>query len=107
MGVRYKGQAVFKLGLVRHAHQIKFASDKGSQITTCKAQEEVPLFEQSDVWVLQFDLAYNEAGQRNNGPFPAHIATTGKRPDGIMFSDKLKAVMWLELSSPWAKNLTE
>ena len=70
-------------------------------------EEEVPLFEQSDDWVLQFDLAYNEDGQRKNGPFPAHIATTGKRPDGIMFSDKLKAVMWLELPSLWEENLTK
>ena len=64
-------------------------------MTSRKVRGEVPLFEQSDGWVLQFDLAYNEDGQRKNGPFPAHIATMGKRPDGIMFSDKLKAVTWL------------
>ena len=34
-------------------------------------------------------------------------ATTGKRPDGIMFSDKLKPVMWLKLTSQWEENLTE
>ena len=74
--LRNKGHAALKLGLVRPARQIKFASDKGNQITTRKVEEEVPLFEQSDDWVLQFDLAYNEDGQRKNGPFPAHIATT-------------------------------
>ena len=62
-------------------------------MTTDKVEEEVPLFEQSDDWVLQFGLAYNEDGQRKNGRFLAHIATTGKRPDGIMFSENLKSVM--------------
>ena len=52
----------------------------------------------------QFDLAYNEDWQRNIAPFPAHIATTADRPDGIIFS---KAVLWLELTSPWKENLTE
>ena len=82
---------------MRPARQIKFASDKGNQITTGKLEEEAPLFEQSDDWILHIDVAYNEDGQRKNGPFPA---TTAKRPDGIMFSDKLKAVKWLELTSP-------
>ena len=80
--LKKKGQTVFKLGLVWPARQIKFASDKGNQITTRKVEEEFPLFKQSGDWMLQFDLAYNEDGQRKNGPFPAHIATTGKRPDG-------------------------
>ena len=69
--------------------------------------EEVPLHEQSHDSVLQFDLAYNEDGQRQNGPFPAHIDTTGKQPDGIVFSDKLKSVIWLELTSLWEENLRE
>ena len=67
---------------------IKFSSDKCNQITTGKDKEKVPLFEESDDWVLRFDLAYNEDGS-DNRPFPAHIATTGNRPDGILFSDKL------------------
>ena len=87
MDVSYRGQAVFKLGLVQPACQKKLASGKGNQIITRKVEEGVPLFEQSDYWVLQFDLAYNEDGQRKNGPFLARISTTGKRPDGIMFWD--------------------
>ena len=51
-------------------------------------------------------LINNEDAQCKNGPFPAHIATIGKRPDEIIFSDKLKAVLWLELTSPWEENLT-
>ena len=114
MGVRYRGQAVFKLGLVQPARQIKFASDKGSQITTdhntqsgkrrCYYSSKAMI---GDDWVLQFDLAYNDVGQRKNGPFSARIATTGKWLDGIMFSDKLEAVMWLELTSTWEYNLAE
>ena len=76
-------------------------------ITTRSVEVEVPLFEQSDDWVLQFDLAYNEDGQGKNGPFSAHIATKGQRPDGVKFSEKLKALMWLKLTSLWGGNLTE
>ena len=65
------------------------------------------MFEQSDDWVLQFDLDYKTDGQRKNGPFPVHITPAEQRPDGIMFSDKLKTVMWLELTSPWEENLTD
>ena len=75
------------------AHQIKFASHKGNQIATGKVEEKVTLLEQSDDWVPQSDVAYNEDGQRQNGPFTAQIATTGKRSDGIVFSDKLKLLM--------------
>ena len=39
-------------------------------------------------------------------PFPTHIASTGKQPDGVMWSDKLKMVMWIELTSPWEENMT-
>ena len=63
---------------------------------TGKVEEKVLLVERSDDWVIQFALGYNEDGQRKNGPFPVHIATTGKGPDKIMFLDKLKSAMWLE-----------
>ena len=103
----HRGRAVLKLGLKQPPHQIKFASDKGNRISTRSVEAEVPLFEQSDDWVLQFDLDYKKDGQRKNGPFPVHITPTEQRPDGIMFSDKLKTVMWLELTSPWEENLTD
>ena len=57
--------------------------------------------------MVQFDLDRKEDEQRKNGPFPAHIAATAKRPDGVMYSDKLKSVMWLKLTSPWVENLTD
>ena len=50
------------------------------------------LFEQSDDWETQFDLQPHEGATsdlKNHGPFPAHIATSSRRPDGLMWSDKL------------------
>ena len=32
--------------------------------------------------------------------------STGRRPDGVMWSDKLKMVMWIVLTSPWEENMT-
>ena len=55
--------------------------------------------------MLQFDLNFD--GQTKNKPFPAHIAASGRRPDGLIFSDKLKKVVWIELTSPWEENLTK
>ena len=48
----------------------------------------------------------NPCPDPNPNPFPAHIATTGKRLNGFMVLDKLKSVMWLDLTSPWEENLT-
>ncbi len=98
---------MLKRGFKRAACQIKFTSDKGNKINTATVEEKVPLFEQSDDWELMFDVDYEQGKQRKNAPFPAHITTTDKRPDGVMFSDKLKTVMWLELTSPWEDNLTD
>jgi hypothetical protein len=69
------------------------------------------LFERSDDWQIQFDLVPQDGCETKecipNGVFPPHIAATAKRPDGIMWSDKLKTVMWIELTSPWEDNLTK
>ena len=109
--LKNKGRALhlakLKRGFKRAACQIKFTSDKGNKINTATVEEKVPLFEQSDDWELIFDVNYEQGKQRKNSPFPAHITTTDKRPDGVMFSDKLKTVMWLELTSPWEDNLTD
>ena len=67
-------------------------------------------FELSDDWQLQFDLPQQDGDAKQecnpNQPFPPHIALTGRRPDGVMWSDKLKMVMWIELTSPWEENMT-
>ena len=67
-------------------------------------------FELSDVGQLQFDLPQQDGDAEqecNPGqPFPPHIASTIKRPDGITWSDKLKMLMWMELTSPWEANMT-
>ena len=44
-------------------------------------------------------------GQKKNTPFPAHIgdgeSAFSSRPDLIIFSDKLKHILYIELTSPW------
>merc|ERR1711964_293784 len=60
---------------------------------------------QSDDWQLQFDLHCPEDGQIKDRPFPPHIVATPLRPDGLLWSDKLKTVIWVELTSPWEENL--
>ena len=46
-------------------------------------------------------------GQKRNTPFPPHIAAVSRRPDGVMWSDKLKTVAWVELTSPWEENMSK
>ena len=63
------------------------------------------VLEQSDDWVLQVDLTIPGDGQKKNTPFPAHIGdgefATPSRPDMIIFSNKLKSLLYIELTSPW------
>jgi hypothetical protein len=65
------------------------------------------LFETSDDWKLQFDVCVKKDGQTKNAPFPPHIAASKCRPDGVIWSDKLKKVLWIELTSPWEENLND
>ena len=50
----------------------------------------MPLFEASDDWQLRFDLKVECDGLSKNKPFPPHILAASRRPDGVMWSDKLK-----------------
>ena len=63
------------------------------------------VLEQSHDWVLQVDLTIPRDGQKRNTPFPAHIgdgeSAFSSRPDLIIFSDKLKHILYIELTSPW------
>ena len=68
-------------------------------------RQEEALFESSDDWTIQFDLDVPEDGQKKNQPFPIHIAEIAKRPDGLVFSDKLKTLIYIELTSPWEENM--
>ena len=38
-------------------------------------------------------------------PFPAHIAAVAKRPDGLIYSEKLKKLVYIELTAPWEENM--
>ena len=64
------------------------------------------LFESSDDWELQFDVSTKD-GQTKNAVFPPHILASRLRPDGVMWSDKLRTVAWVELTSPWEENMTK
>ena len=99
--MRNEGKAGLKLGRCRKSSQpIKFKSASGAAFAApSTSQEVVPLFKQSDDWVLQFNLNFD--GQTKN----KH--RSNRRPDGLIFSDKLKKVVWIELTSPWEDNLTK
>ena len=63
------------------------------------------VLEQSDDWILQVDLTIPGDGQKKRTQFPAHISdgesAFSSRPDLIIFSDKLKHILYIELTSPW------
>ena len=66
---------------------------------------EVGRLESSDDWTIQFDLNVPEDNQSKHQPFPPHIASIAKRPDGLVFSDKLKTLICIELTAPWEENM--
>ena len=72
-----------------------------------KVEKKKPLFETSEIWKLQLDVCVEKYGQVKNSPFPPHIAASKYRPDGVIWSDKLKKVLWIELTSAWEENLNE
>ena len=45
-------------------------------------------------------------GQVSHASFPLHLAAIKKWPDRIIYSDKLKKVLWIELTPPWEEYLT-
>ena len=117
-----RGRARLKQGMVEKPHQTSFVSNgllspvgpvNSSQAARATKSKKVhatsspqkALFEQSDDWTVQFDLGVPEVGQMKNQPFPAHIAAVAKRPDGLMYSDKLKKLVYIELTSPWEENM--
>ena len=40
-------------------------------------------------------------------PIPIPTPTPTPNPDGVIWSDKLKSVAWIELNSPWEENMTK
>ena len=72
-------------------------------------------------WKVQFDLGMSEGmskwregdrsvGHRTSLPFPPEIAVvsgTGSRPDGVIWSQSSKTVIWIELTSPWEENMSK
>ena len=108
--MRNEGRAALRLGRKRGAAPTKFMSDEGKKLVAPPTSQSLecvlPLFEESDDWDIQFDVNVELDGQVKNRPFSAHIAAS-PRPDGLVFSNKLKKVVWIELTSPWEENLTK
>ena len=99
-----RGLARLKLGVSERPSQTTFVSSQGNK-THSRASPAEALFESSDDWVVQFDLDVPEDGQTKNQPFPAHIGAVAKRPDGLIYSDKLKKLVYIELTAPWEENM--
>ena len=74
-------------------------------VAAAATKYEVGRLESSDDWTIQFDLNVPEDNQSKHQPFPPHIASVAKRPDGLVFSDKLKTLIYIELTSPWEENM--
>ena len=104
--MRNQGAASFRQKVKPKTTQTSFVSSKGNKFSTTATPADLTLFEGSDDWQLQFDVCVKHDGQMKNSPFPPHIAASGQRPDGVMWSDKLKTVIWIELTSPWEENMT-
>ena len=102
--MRNRGVAVFKSKRKPKVAKCSFVSAKGNRFDTAYSTTATLLFEESDDWQLQFDLKVECDGQSKNKPFPQHIVAASRRPDGVRWSDKLKTVAWVELTSPCEDN---
>jgi len=74
-------------------------------VAAAATKYEAGRLESSDDWTIQFDLDVPEDNQSKHQPFPPHIASFAKRPDGLVFSDKLKTLIYIELTAPWEENM--
>ena len=107
--MRNRGKARFLVGKTEPQKLTKFVSasvkghgsaSEGSKFTTEFKETPKALFETSDDWELQFDVCVAADGQTKNSPFPPHIVASKYRLDGVLWSNKLKTVVWIELTSP-------
>ena len=105
--LRNRGAALFQKGVKPKQVQTSFVSDEGNKTRTKATTVAPTLFETSDDWELQFDVCVKCDGQTKNAPFPPHIVPSKVRPDGVIWSNKLKTVAWVELTSPWEENMTK
>ena len=78
--MRNEGKAGLKLGRCTKSSQpITSKSGSGAAFAApSTSQEIVPLFKESDDWVLLFDLNFDGQTKKT---FPAHIAASGRRMD--------------------------
>jgi len=112
-----RGRARLKRGIAEQPHQTTFVSSgllspvgsvesssqtadvsKGKKVHSVSSPQKA-LFESSDDWAIQFDIDVPEDAQMKGQPFPAHIAAVAKRPDGLIYSEKLKKLVYIELTA--------
>ena len=74
----------------------EYANEGGENTAKCKRKQ---CLYNSGEWQLSCDL--NE-----QMTFPPHIALTTQRPDMVIWSDKLKTVILMELTVPWEENFS-
>ena len=91
---------VFKSKRKPKVAKSSFVSAKGNRFDTADSTMATPLFEASDDWQLHVDLKVECDGQSKKKQFLPHIAAASRQPEGVMWSDKLKTVAWVELTSP-------
>ena len=105
--LRNRGLAKYRSKVQPKKFEPKMVSTLGNTMTSKAVIIPPTLFETSDDWQLQFDVCVKADGQTKNAPFPPHIVASKQRPDGVIWSDKLKQVVWIELTSPWEENMTK
>jgi len=79
----------------KHLQYINFVRPGAKLSSTCQPRKPLPssLLSGASDWVFLFDLGENLI-------FPSQIALTNLRPDGVFYSQQLKAVIMLELTVP-------
>ena len=85
---------------------IGMKSDEETKFMAPRSQiRDQAIFRQGSDWKVEFDF---EDQDGVSAPFPPEIAVVsgeGSRPDGVMWSVEPKTIVWIELTSPWEKNL--
>lgn len=64
-----------------------------------KKKDKTGILDTATDWVVQVDL------RKKQTHFPPHIITTTDRPDLVLYSDRAKVVVMIELTSPIEDNL--
>ena len=81
-----------------------FQSENGAKSLLAPVREQVkgPVLTQTSDWEFVFDLEHEELGHsKSRRGFPIVSIESTKRPDAVIWSESIKTVIWIELTSPW------